>query len=171
MRSPFNSKPTLRRLEEPIHPNLSNKLCSLCGSYISGEPYRSPPTKSPAPAKVKVLKQRWYSKMDWYKFFRNLWDYTIKFFVTLVVVAAIGFVGFLSFKCISSPNKIDYCYVGSGTRGWTLYGNVPWGFDRHLGNFQETYVAQKYAQKINCPLDITPNDNVPYDGAMPVMAP
>lgn len=102
--------------------------------------------------------------MDWNRFFSNLWDYTINLFISLAIISVVVLFGYLIFKCSSTPNKIDYCYVSSrevviareSAIVYTLYGDIPWGQDRQLGDFKNAYDAQQYAVKINCPMDVTP---------------
>ena len=136
-------------------------VCPHCNKEIDmPDPYRAPARKSEPKEKPKKI--RWYSKMDWRNFFLNLWSYTVNIFWSLIAISVISFGGYFLYKWITSPNKVDYCYVAGSTtaNSWVLMGNVQWGTDRYLGSFSEVYLAQKYAQKINCPLDITLADEV-----------
>jgi len=141
-----------------------SNICPHCGVSINlTDPYRTAPPKKPEPKKEVPKKPRWYEEMNWRNFFSNLWGYTINVFMTIVVITAVGGGLYCLVKWASSPDKVDYCYVDGSTHtanSWVLKGHVPWGQDRHFGSFSETYLAQKYAQKINCPLDITPADEV-----------
>jgi len=146
-------------------------ICPHCNKEINIDPYRIPAVE-PKPKEEVPKKPRWYTKMNWSSFFHNLWEYTIKIFWSSVLIAAVSCAIFCLFKVLTAPDKVDYCYVTysqTSSQSWVLNGNVNWNFDRHLGSFPEVYLAQKYAQKINCPLDLTPLEEVRVDNVTPTV--
>lgn len=94
-------------------------------------------------------------KTNWEIFFDNLFMFLLKMLGVVFAIAIITAISFCIYKAVVTPNKITFCYVDNGTFGRkNLWGNIDWGEDRIIGQFNDTLEAVEYAKKIQCPIDI-----------------
>ena len=60
------------------------------------------------------------------------WDSVISVTIYLVVLAALGGVGFLAYKSITASGVVEYCYVEQVNDKFYLKGAIEWRDDRTI---------------------------------------
>jgi hypothetical protein len=92
--------------------------------------------------------------IDW-KYMKHLFVKT--FLKSLAICFSLFFISFIFYpfyKVITMPEKIEYCYLEEAGAGTNLSGFIPWHGDHRISWFASARDAKKFAEEINCPLNI-----------------
>ena len=88
------------------------------------------------------------------------------FLAVLFVAGIVGFLGFMLVSAVTALDRVNVCYTRPMIVEDThvtphvthhlvyLYGQIDWGEDRMLGQFDSFDAAVEGARKISCPLDV-----------------